>query len=109
MNEDPSTLPPVPRNKAGQKIIWVLVVFLPSLGGIPVVSMTTTDNGALSFLVILNLVCCIAASIGLVRGIEARWLQVLVACLLIPGFFVINAILTFFIGCAVAMSTHGGF
>jgi hypothetical protein len=108
MNEDPPKPPPVPGDKTFQKIIWVIVAFLPGLIGIIVVSTTNTDNGALSFLIILNIACSIAASVGLVRGMEVRWVQVLVAFLLIPAFFVINMIIVIFVGCTMAMSTHGG-
>lgn len=109
MNEDPSMPPPVPGNKAGQKIMWVCVAFLPSLIGIAVVSMKNTDNGAAAFLIIMNAVCSIAASVGLVRGMEMRWLQVLVAVVLVPAFFVVNGFIVIFIGCTMAMATHGGF
>jgi hypothetical protein len=109
MNEDPSAPPPVPGRTALHKILWLVVALLPSLIGIAVVSMTNTDNGALSFLIILNAACSIAGSVGLVRGMEMRWLQVLVAIVLVPALFTVNVIIVIFIGCAMAMTTHGGF
>jgi hypothetical protein len=108
MSEDNFTPPPVPGRNTFYKILWVVAAFFPSLVGIALVSMTNTDNGALSFLIILNIVCCIAASMGLVQGIEPRWLQVLVAVLLIPAVFVANVFIVVFVGCTMAMTTHGG-
>lgn len=103
MNEDPSQPPPVPRSKAGQKILWLIVALLPSLLGVITVSAANTNSGVLSFLVILNLVCSIAASIGLVRDINGQGLRYLVAFLLVPAFFVMNAFIVVFIGCTIAM------
>jgi hypothetical protein len=105
MNEDPSKPPPVPGNKAAQKIMWVFVAFLPSLVGIILVSATNTQPGVLPFLVILDAVCSIAATTGLVQGIKGEGTKFLVAFLLVPSFFFINALIVVFIGCAIAL--HG--
>ena len=104
MSEDPSNPPPVPGGKATRKIMWVLVAFLPSLIGIIVVSAINAPSpGALPFLIILDVVCSIAAAIGLVQGIESEATKFIVAFLLIPAFFLINAFIVVFIGCAIAM------
>jgi hypothetical protein len=107
MNDQPNLPPPEepgknhkPEQETSLKTISLLVAFVPSLAAL-VLTTRHTNSPALGWgLLILAAVCCVGASIGLVRRMKSKVAQVLLAIFLSGFFFVANVIIAVLIGCS---------
>jgi hypothetical protein len=94
------TPPPVPKNNSFDKIKWLLLAFIPAVFGIVCVSIKNMDSSWLPVFVVLDLICSIPAGVAVLRGIEPRGLRIFLTIFLMVAFFVLNASIVIFIGCA---------
>jgi len=102
MNEesDPPRFPANNGEGAGRRILWLLTAFVPSVIGTVCFQLKNIGSWLLPVLILLTLICCVAASVGLVRGMKNKAAQPIVGLLLIPFFIGLNVLIVLFIGCS---------
>jgi hypothetical protein len=108
MNDEIKPPPGPPKswrtNRPWLVIVWFAVAFLPSVAAIPLLKQLTRNVGAgLWLLAGLGAVCCVVAGIGIMRVVESRALRIVFGLCLAVGFFVLNALIVFFMGCVAGM------
>jgi hypothetical protein len=80
------------------------VAFLPSIAAIPFLLQLTGEGGSgLWVLAGLAAVFCLVSGFGVMRVVEKRALRIVLSLLLAVGFFVLNALIVFFMGCVSAL------
>ena len=82
------------------KIIWLIVAFLPSVVAFIFLPIQRVWPGILIVLLILNLFCCAYAGSGLSGGIKDKNTRGALMFGLIVFFFIANAGISLFVGCA---------
>ena len=93
------------KRQFNRKILWLLVALSPNGFAIGIGFFTPLTSGLwnglwlLYFLIGLNAVLSVAASVGLVRGMRDKPLQFLARLLLAIFFFALNLLIAFFVGC----------
>jgi hypothetical protein len=92
--------PPGDENKRFPKIIWLFVALCPSLLGFAFFRLRMAGQFALAILVIVDLICSVAAAAGLVRGIKSAAAQAFFRLFLGGFFFVLNGLMVLFVGCS---------
>jgi len=92
--------PPTEDEIAFRKMFSLFAGFAPSMVAIACFHLKNPGQSLLPLLIILNLICSIVASIGLLRGMKNEGLQILFSFLLIPFFFVLNVLIAIFVGCS---------
>ena|SRR5579863_9073404 len=102
MNEESSLPQPPPseRDKSFRKVMWLLAAFVPSALGVACFHLKERGRELLPYVVVVNLVISVAASVGLVRGMKNAGAQFILGLFLIPFFFVLNVLIVFFVGCS---------
>jgi hypothetical protein len=89
---------PNPKNDPGLKFLWLFCAFIPSLAGIMLLSHPFP--WAMQFAFFLNVVCSLAAGIGLLSGMEEKVSQIMLGIFLGGGFFFLNVVIVIFVGCS---------
>jgi len=102
MSEEQNLPQPLPNDGDGStpKIVWLFAAFFPSVIGIASLYTKNPGQWLVAVLVVLNLVCSVAASAGLVRGMKKEGIQVIVGFFLFVFLFVLNALIVLFVGCS---------
>ena len=104
MNEENGSheTPPEDRYQPFGKIIWLPVALIPSVIAIGMLSLGVQSAGLwlLCFLIALNVLFSVAASVGFMRGLKDEAVQILGGLLLTALFFALNAGIVIFAGCA---------
>jgi hypothetical protein len=101
MNEenDPPSPPANSEGDGGRKILWLPAAFVPSAFGIASIGNSGASHTLLIVFISLNVLCSVAASVGLGKGmgVGTRFLLVFFFS---PAFFVLNLIIVAFVGCS---------
>ena len=102
MNEENNQLKPPPDEdtESVRKAIWLLAAFVPSVVGIACLQIKNPGQGMLPLMLVADLICSVAASVGLVRGMKNGGAQFIIGFFLIPFFFVLNGLIVLFVGCS---------
>ncbi len=82
------------------KIISLFVAFVPSLAAMSVLKTHSGGQAIGTGLLILSVICCVGASIGIVQGIKSTATQVALAVLLSGFFLVANLVIVVLVGCS---------
>ena len=102
MDEKTNSTPPPPNDgdRFVAKLLWLCAAFIPSVIGVACLQLKNPGQGLLPALLILNLVFCVTASIGLLQGMKSEASRFIFAVFLILCFFVLNTLIVLFIGCS---------
>ncbi len=102
MNEE-HNLPEPPADEEAESVrmaIWLLAGFAPSVIGIACLQIKNPGQGMMPLLLVVDLICSVVASIGLVRRMENEGARFATGFFLVPFFFVFNAFIVAFVGCS---------
>jgi hypothetical protein len=99
---DDKIIPPTPGepNEGVPKLMWLGVALAPTVIGLICFQARTAALPLFPLLVILDVVCSIAGSVGLVRGTRDAAARVFLGLFLTAFFFILNALIVLFIGCS---------
>jgi uncharacterized membrane protein YphA (DoxX/SURF4 family) len=94
--------PPGDEGKTFPKILWLFVALFPSALAFVCFRFTRVDSTVPAVLAVVDLVCSVAAGIGLARGIKSAAAKAFLAFVLCVFFFILNAIIVLLLGCTGA-------
>jgi hypothetical protein len=107
MNDQPEPPPesePIPPGEPAPqplpKIVWLFEAFIPSVLALGIMQSATVAPGLGIALLILTVVCSLVAAIGVVRGMESKAEQIVLAIFLTGVFFIANLVVVVLIGCS---------
>ena len=69
------------------------------MAGLVLMKLGSMSVWGFQLLIFFNVVCSLVSSIGLTRGTKIIGVRVLTSLLLLPAFFLMNAIIVVFVGC----------
>ena len=94
----------------GAAILWLILAFLPSLIGLPMVKPIVNRRLPVELLVPLLLVavaCSLVSAFGLLRKVKPEGNRNFLAFFLAIGLFVLNVLSVVFLGCSSALGNLG--
>jgi len=102
MNEEQQASPPPPdeNNAAAWKVMWMCAAFIPSVVGMACLQWKSKGQWPFLLVVSLDLICSLAGSIGIVRGMKNGALRMFLGFALSVFFFILNAVIVLFMGCS---------
>jgi hypothetical protein len=89
-------------NRAGAlKVLWLFCAFIPSVVAISCLKIPNPGQDLLAVLLFVDLVGSFAGAAGLLSGsISNKGVQSVVICFLATFFFILNIVITVFVGCS---------
>jgi hypothetical protein len=91
------------RDRQGNKVpmvVWVMCAFVPSIAGIASLQIKPQGQWVFPCLLVLNILCSLAAAFGLVSRMKDDGMRVLCGLLLAIFLFFMNVVIVVFAGCS---------
>jgi uncharacterized membrane protein YphA (DoxX/SURF4 family) len=102
MNEEEQFPQPPPSggDATFRKIMWLCAALCPSAIGFACVHIKNPGQLLFPCLVVVDVICSVAGSLGLVRGMKTAASRAFLGLFLSVFFFVLNAVIVLFMGCS---------